>query len=445
MVTGKRSILLVCKNIPYPPYTGGNVRVFNLVKRMARDYDITLVCLSDRQAVGDAEGLRPWCCHIHVVPIVTGRSVAEKLLLLCKPAEWRRFFARAARLLRGAPFGMLCSYFPAMRDLLRSLLASGRYDIVQFESIVGIYLPDVEDLLGEARTVYVEHGLIGEEIARMIHRSGWGVKLRYALEPLLFNIYERKLLPRFDHIISMSELEREKIMRLTGIPERRITVVRTGVDTELYRDRAVPDRERCMALLGTMRFVPNREGFIWFAERVFPKIRRRVPDATVLVVGEEDPEITKQYSRPGIIFRGVVERLEDEFGKGMIFLAPIRIGAGTRTKIVTGMAFGMPVVSASVGIEGIAAAENEGVIIADDESDFANAVVGLLEDDARRLEMGAMARAYVEREYSWNQIYLRLNQVYRDLVVLPAKSLGKEGESRVVPMSPVPSAKGSSS
>lgn len=440
MATDKRSILVVSKNIPYPPHNGGNVRVSNLLKRMARHYDITLVCLSDHRLLHNAEGLKDICREIIVVPVVTGRSGFQKMLLFLRPAEWRRFWFRMVRLIQGAPLGMLCCYFPAMRDMLRKVLSSRRFDIVQFESIVGIYLPDIQDLIGGAKTVYVEHGLIAEEIARMLPYSGWRVRLRYGLEPFLFETYERKLLPRFDHIISMSELEREKLMRITGLHERRITVIRTGVDTDLYREHEIPGRDGCMALLGTMRFVPNRDGFIWFVEKIFPRIREQVKDACLLVVGEEDPAITRRYSAPGIVFRGVVDRLEDELGRGMIFLAPIRIGAGTRTKIVTGMAFGMPVVSASVGIEGIAASEDEGVIIADREEDFASAVTGLLLNDAKRRSMGARARLFVEREYSWEVIYRNLNRMYRDLLTASGQSDEAALDEKVIylPSQPMP-------
>jgi glycosyltransferase involved in cell wall biosynthesis len=171
-----------------------------------------------------------------------------------------------------------------------------------------------------------------------------------------------------------------------------------------------------MVFLGTLKYFPNREGLVWFLEKVFPEIRKKVKDATLIVIGEKDSRITKKYVDDHIIYRGILDNLESELSKGRIFIAPIRIGTGTRLKIVTAMAFGMPIVSASVGIEGINVGENEGAIITDTENDFAKAAISLLENKERRFKMGENARRFVEREYSWDVIFKDLSLLYKNLL-----------------------------
>ncbi len=415
-VTQRRKILIVCKNIPYPVYTGGDIRIFNLLKRISDVHEVSIICMSDIKLVQNAEKLRTFCKNIYIVPIVTDRKKIQKITLFLRPKEWSRLWKRFQMLLRGVPFGNIVFYHSVFVDKLREILTKERYDLVQFEFIVtGQYLPFVSDLLKDTKTIMVQHGMIAEELNRMADYAGGIEKIWHRIQALLSMRYERKRLKQFDHVIAMSEVDRQKLINY-GINTDRITIIRSGVDIEEFRISEIPRSDHRIVALGTLKYLPNREGLIWFLDNVFPLIKKKVKECNLIVIGAEDEGVLERYRERSVIFRGIVDKLETEMGKGMVFIAPIRIGTGTRLKIVTAMAFGMPVVSTAVALEGIEAGEQEGVIVADNEEDFGKAVVELLQSRERRYKLGERARTFVEREYSWEAISADLCSLYDKLL-----------------------------
>lgn len=412
----KRKILIVCKNIPYPVHTGGDIRIFNLLKRISYVHEVSLICMSDIKLVRNAEKLRPFCKNIYIVPIVADRKKIQKITLFLRPKEWSRLWKRFQMLLRGVPFGNVVFYHPAFRGKFREILAKEHYDVVQFEFIVtGQYLPFVKDLLKDSKTIMVQHGMIAEELNGMAHYGKGFLKKWYIIQAILSMKYEKKILKNFDHVIAMSELDRQKLINY-GLNKERITIIRSGVDIKEFRVNEIPQSDHHIVALGTLKYLPNREGLIWFLDNVFPLIKEKVKECSLVVVGDKDEGIVERYKDRGVIFRGIVDKLETEMGRGMVFIAPIRIGTGTRLKIVTAMALGMPVVSRSVGMEGIDAKESEGVIIADTKEQFAGAIIDLLRNKGKRYEFGERARAFVEREYSWDRISENIIGLYQRML-----------------------------
>jgi glycosyltransferase involved in cell wall biosynthesis len=406
-MTQKRKILIVCKNIPYPIHTGGDIRIFNLLKRISYVHEVSIICMSDIKLVRNAEKLRPFCKNIYIVPIVTDRKKIQKITLFLRPKEWSRLWKRFQMLLRGVPFGNIVFYHPVFLDKLREILTKECYDIVQFEFIVtGQYLPFVRDLLKDSKTIMVQHGIIAEELNRMADYTQGVDKIWYRIQAFLSMRYEKKILKNFDHVIAMSEVDRQKLINY-GLHIERITIIRSGVDVEEFRVNEIPQSDHHIVALGTLKYLPNKDGMIWFLDNVLPLIKAKVKECNLIVIGAKDEGMIERYKDRSVIFRGIVDELETEIGKGMVFIAPIRIGTGTRLKIVTAMAFGMPVVSTAVALEGIEAGEQEGVIVADNEEDFGKAVVELLSNRERRYQLGERARMFVEREYSLYDKLLR--------------------------------------
>lgn len=308
-----------------------------------------------------------------------------------------------------------CYHF-TFRDKLVEMLKDTHCDIIEFESMqTGQYISDLIPLIKDTKTVLVELAIPALEAKRLAQHVGFPKKIYYLFDSYLKARYEKHLLPKFDYIIAMSELEKQKLVEL-GLHSSLIVVIKSGVDTEQYWDIKVPNAKHNIVFLGSMKLYPNREGLCRFLDNVFPLVRKKVENATLLVIGKEDPKITNKYASKHVIFRGIVKNLEEEMGEGMLFITPVRIGAGTRLKIVTAMAFGMPVVTTSVGIEGIEATEENGVILEDTEKGFADAIINLLEDDQRRSLYGRKARIFVEDHYSWNAISKKLLRFYNSIL-----------------------------
>ena len=415
MALVKKKVLIIIPYIPYPPYSGGAVRIFNLIKRISMHCEISLIFPLDKRFNKKADFLRPFCNNVFIVPRVYGRSPIQKILLFFNLRELPRLFKRFKMLLKGVPFSVAEFYQPGVSRKLREILSTEEYDIVQFEYIsMSIYLRDIIGFMKNAKSVLVEHDITSVQQKRRLKYASWPKKILYAIDYFSMLSYEKRILSSFDHVISMSELDKKKLMSY-GLSKKQISVIKNGADTEEYKDQEISHAKHHIVFLGTMAFIPNRDGLLWFLDNVFPIIVNKVKNATLLVIGEKDPGITRKYTNDHIIFRGIVERLESEMGKGIVFIAPIRIGAGTKLKIVTAMAFGMPVVTTTIGIEGIEASEAKGVIVADTEKSFADAVINLLKDKKKREQLGKNARRFAEQEYSWDVISDELVALYNSI------------------------------
>jgi glycosyltransferase involved in cell wall biosynthesis len=175
------------------------------------------------------------------------------------------------------------------------------------------------------------------------------------------------------------------------------------VDVEHFQPRGVPEHPDRMVFTGLLDYRPNYDGISWFLDEVFPLIRSRRPTAHVHVVGHGTPEVLSSLSRPGVHVTGRVPDLRDELEAAAVALVPLRIGGGTRLKIVEAMAMGRPIVSTTLGAEGIDAHQGEELLLADDPEAFAEATCQLLADPASRSLMGTRARALAADRYSWSR------------------------------------------
>jgi glycosyltransferase involved in cell wall biosynthesis len=297
---------------------------------------------------------------------------------------------------------------------LKEVLSGNIYDIIQFESLSAAqYLPMISGRIKGARTILTVHAIISLQAKRIAEHAPWYKKIYYTLQYFLTLNYEKRLLSRFDDLITISELEKRRLVDF-GLDERLVFVNISGVDTGIHRGKdMLEEKHHNIVSIGTLKFLPNKDGLLWFLDRVFPKVTSALEDAKTIVIGEGDVSVEDRYSSDErIVFRGVIKDLSEEMGRGILFIAPIRMGAGIRTKIVTAMAYGMPVVTTSVGIEGIKASEKEGVIIEDTEEGFADAVAGLLKDRGKRIALGEAGRRFVEELYSWDSIAHELEMFY---------------------------------
>jgi glycosyltransferase involved in cell wall biosynthesis len=227
--------------------------------------------------------------------------------------------------------------------------------------------------------------------------------------------FERKALDRFDLVLTVSETDRATFQRLYPSETRRYHVVPTGVDTEYFapacgaihsgpRNEAggVAAQPKHLVFTGSMDWLPNEDGMLYFCSDILPGIRREEPGATVSIVGRAPtPAVRRLAEIPGVDVTGRVEDVRPHMACASAYIVPLRIGGGTRLKIFEAMSMGKAVVSTTIGAEGLPVTPGRDVLIADDPAAFANAVVHLLRNEGDRRQLEAAARQLVLDRYDW--------------------------------------------
>jgi glycosyltransferase involved in cell wall biosynthesis/GT2 family glycosyltransferase len=383
-------VLMVTPYSPYPPIHGGAVRMLALLEHMQATADVTVLSYGDTAAELDPrsiEALRRRCHEAVVIERDTGAVGG-----LLAPAKTRGFWSTA------------------MSETLEYFLDRDDYDVLQAEYTHMAHLlpPPARGLL----RVLVEHDVSYVSMARAANGAGGAARLAARFDWMRMLRYEIAAVAGADLVLTMSETDRATLGRLT--PVDHVVPIPNGVDCERFA-LATEGREPCSLLfVGFFRHEPNVEAVRYFCREVLPVVRARYPDVQFRIVGAYPPAIVRQLATaPGVEVTGRVDDIGAYYRRSTLFIAPVLQGSGTRLKILEAMASGCPVVSTTIGAEGLDVVDGEHVLIADTAATMADAIDRGLGDAAARTALAARARALVVERYDWASIAGRLMAAYR--------------------------------
>jgi sugar transferase (PEP-CTERM/EpsH1 system associated) len=392
-------ILLLTQVVPYPPDSGPKIKTYNVLRYLAEQHELHLVSFVRAEAEqAAAQELRRYCRGVTTVPL--RRSRERDLMYLGKS------------ILTGRPFLVERDDHRAMRRAIDQLIKGTPFDAVHADQLsMGQFAVDLPLPL----RVLDEHNAVWEIVRRATAQEPWGVRRVLAeMEWRKLRTYEGDLGRQFDHVTVVSEADRQALVAAAQVP-LRTTTIPIAVDT--HETRYVPrtPHARDISSVATMFYPPNVDGILWFSSTVFPLVREAMPDRRFYIVGSRPPRNVRVLAeeQPGIVVTGYVADLEPILARTGVLVVPVRSGSGMRVKILEAFARGIPVVSTTVGVEGIAARAGHHLLVADDPAPFAEAVVRLLREPGFANELAAHARELVEREYDWRAALAGLNQVYQ--------------------------------
>ena len=290
---------------------------------------------------------------------------------------------------------------PAVRQEVMRLLAAEPFDLCVADFLIST--PNVP-LDGPVSTVLFAHNvehMIWKRLSQ-VESSPWRRAL-LELEWRKMRRYEAGTCTRLPLTIAVSEPDRSLLA--THAPGARVCAVPTGVDTTYFAPNGSKEQSGALVFTGAMDWFPNEDGIAHFVEVVFPRIRAAVPDASLTVVGRNPgPRVQRLAAVPGVRITGTVNDVRPYVARGAVYVVPLRVGGGTRLKIFEALAMGKAVVSSTVGAEGLPLTPGTHFVQADDPAQFADSVVALLRDPARRRALGSAGRSLVEQRYSWSHV-----------------------------------------
>lgn len=400
-------ILFLTELLPYPLVSGAKFRAYYVLRYLAQRHDVTLLSFirpDDRPEYLDH--LRGFLTQVYSVAMQ--RSFA------------RNVRAVAASLFSGRPAIITREEIGAMRRRVEELLATGRFDVVHADQI-----PMAQyGLIGEGRAVkrlLDQHNATFQIIERMAgSEKSWCKRALLQREARSFARYEADVCRQFDQITFVTQDDRIALSERMGQPGLELsktTVIPICVDTEAIKPiERVPAPFR-VTHLGTMNWPPNVEGVLWFWESVWPIVREQFPRARFTCIGKGSPDkILALAKHNDVDALGYIEDPDPYLAETAVFIVPLFAAGGMRVKIVDVWCQGLPIVSTTVGAEGIDIQDGENILIADTEQDFASAVVRLLKDRELQAQLCANGRKWVEEKYNWRRVYTAWDDVYGRMV-----------------------------
>ncbi len=313
--------------------------------------------------------------------------------------------------LTGQPFMMLRDDRKAMRDLIDHLSDEQHFDVAHADQLnMGQYaerVPGAFKILDAHNALWLLYKRLWKTMSPGPRKWLLGRDWRLLKE------YEGRLCRQFDAVLAVSQEDKTALEEAAG-QELDIHVIPIAIDTD---EVTVIERESAplhILHIGTMYWPPNIDGVLWFAHEVYPLIRQQRPDVCFDIVGAQPPQeiVALNGDRTGINVTGYVADPTPYLQRAALMVVPLRAGGGMRVKILNALAQGIPIVSTTLGCEGIEVVPGESILVADEPADFADAVLRLLDDAELAAELAADGRRLAEKKYDYRHACAPLDEVY---------------------------------
>jgi glycosyltransferase involved in cell wall biosynthesis len=391
------NVLMLTQVLPYPPDSGPKIKTYNVIKYLAQRHRITLASFVRGDQSEYVRHLERYCQAVYTVPMQ--RSAIRDAWYM-----GLSFFTRQ-------PFMMLRDDRKTMRDLVDRLSAEHHFDVVHADQLnMGQYarrVPGAFKILDEHNALWLLYKRLWETM------SPGPQKLLLGRDWRRIKTYEGQLVRQFDAVLAVSHEDKAALQEAAGQPVE-IVVIPIAIDTDQV---TVVEREtepRHILHIGTMYWPPNIDAVNWFVRHVYPLIYQERPDVQFDVVGSRPPAelLALNDAGLGINVTGYVHDPTPYQRRAAVMVVPLLAGGGMRVKILNALAEGIPIVSTTLGYEGISVAPGKDILVGDTPEEFATAVLSLLNDVDLASQIAARGRQTVVEKYDYWMACRPLDDVY---------------------------------
>ncbi len=391
-------ILFLTPYVPLPPNFGGAMRVYYLLKGLSQNHEVTFLTFGNKDKVD-----------------LLNKNVGllYKDYYLVKPTwAWKyRRLAQLFALLTSKSFFSLFTKSKEMQAKINEILSLQDFDIIQMEfPIMGCF-----HFRSRAMKILDEHNIEYDNFYRMWKKTKSPlIKLHYKREFTKSRMEEINVCKKMDAILTVSGKDKSILQKeIPGIPK---FIIPNGVDVEYFKPSPQKIEPYSMVFTGMMAYMPNHDGMNYFLDEIFPLILKQIPEAKIYIVGNRPPKNLKKRSSKNIIITGFVPDVRSYVWHACLYVVPLRMGGGTRLKVLEALAMKKTVVSTTIGSEGIEVINNESVLIADEAEDFANKSVRILKNPESGENLAARGFDLVCSKYSWEVVTQKLEEAHQNIL-----------------------------
>jgi len=386
----KLRILFVCPYLPSPLH-GGGVRMLQMIRRLAEKHEVSVLSFSDNEEERRyIPELQKFCKNVRIIN--------------------RKPYLQGIDLLRLQPHEIAVEFgCPTIKSALCEMLNDDDYDIVQCEYIqMAHQIPRLHREVVILTEMEVQHAAL---LQKLKAEKSYLRKVFLGLQWLKWLNAEISLCRRFDKVIALTEEDAWALKRFA--PSLDVEIIPTGVDIEYYRPISIMEEPNSLIYSGNFRHFPNVDAAFYLVDEILPLVKREIPDVRLYLVGAwPTPEVQELTSRNGIVVTGWVEDLRPYIARCNLFVAPIRLGAGIRGKILEAWAMGKAVIASPLACAGLKAQHGKEIWVAESTETFAEGIIKLLYDPTLRRQIGQNARQLAETKYGWDTSVSKQVRIY---------------------------------
>jgi sugar transferase (PEP-CTERM/EpsH1 system associated) len=396
-------ILFVANRMPYPPYRGDKLKIFNLMGELIDRHEIHLLTIAENKQ--DIDSIKPL-----LQPIGKNSKVITRIDYIYRPI-WISAFYTLLGAFSQLPFQIAFFQSNKFRKKLRNLLETQQYDAIHVQHIrMAQYFKDIDKSrvildLPDAFSMYWQR--------RKEQSTHFLQKIFATIEFKRLHRFEKMMIPQFAKTLVCSKVDQSFLINSTG---QNIELLENGVDINQFYPRPnVEFVQGRILFTGNMSYAPNIDALHYFIEDIWPNILSQFPDATFVIAGQKPGSWIQSLASEKITVTGFVEDLALEYARAHVVVSPLRIGAGTQNKVLEALAMDIPVVTTNVGYEGLGLPEDVGALLSHDSSEFADNILKLLSDINFRNETGKLGGALIRSKFSWEAIAKKLEAYFNEV------------------------------
>ncbi|MCI9618306.1 MAG: glycosyltransferase [Eubacterium sp.] len=394
------NILYVANLIPYPLDGGGKIFTYSTIQALGKQNDVDLVCFYEHEDIkAGKQVLLKHCSSIETIPI---RVTTRENMTLMMIKAFQSFFSHL-------PLGVSKYIVPEMKAMIRKKMITKKYDRVFFNilSMFGYY-EFIKNIDPEIKTVLYEQNCESLIYKRYFNQTNNILKKIFLkIETEKLTKFEQKAVNKTEHLIMLSDEDRREV----GVPVEKCSIIPVGIMPTDYHKFYKPEEKGRLKMLfiGTMTWMPNNHGIIWFLENVMP-LCNDISKYELFIVGKNPSERVRKLSEnyDNVHLMGYVESLDSIYDECDIVIVPLFIGSGQRVKIIEAFSRGHAIISTSIGVEGLQYENNKTILIADDACQFKTQIDRCFNRNLLKT-IGEGGKNIFDTEYSTNVITKKIN------------------------------------
>jgi len=387
---------MITPYLPYPLYSGGQIRTYNLLKNLAKSHEITLFAFVKEVVPDHIKALEKFCKKIEVFKRRKAWSIVNILV------SGFSFY----------PFLVAIYYSLSLRKRIEEELSKNKYDLIHAETFYvmpNIPQTKVPILLVEQTIEYLVYAHFLETLSLKVFKP------LLALDIFKLKFWEKFYWKRADKVVAMSASDKNKMRKL--VPNLSVEIIPNGVDSSFFsKVKQKKGKSAVILFVGNFSWLQNREAVYFLIEKIWPNVKNKIKDAQLLIVGRNPSEgIRNLVQNFKVQLESSVDDIRDVYAKSDVMIAPIFGPGGTRYKILEAMASSLPVVTTEMGAEGLPVKHREHILIANEQNTLTEQTVKLLRDKKLRDRISENARLLVQKEFDWRKISEKLDKLYKSV------------------------------
>lgn len=394
-------ILFISTKSPLPTNDGHCLRTYNLMREIANDNDVHLLTfVKYQEEFSHLPELEEICSSVQLIKLEENES------------SLAHGFSLAKSVLTNSPYVSIKYNKPSMRQAIQEVLKRYDIDLVHFD-MLPLYC--YYDLVKGYPVVLNQHNIESALLERRVGAEPCWRRWFFLQQQKCLEGFEKLAMSSVDAIAVCSEQDRKIALKMA--PEAVVDIVPNGVDTDFFKpSKALSEEPFSLVFVGGLNWYPNLEGLEWFDEEVLPHVVRDFPQLRIHLIGRQVPVNWKHKDQ--FIVHGFVDDIRPYLEKSSLFVVPLRIGGGTRLKILDALSMEKAVLTTTIGAEGLQLKDGQHAVFADTATDFAQKLIELCKDSHARSKLSLSARSFVDENYRWDSIGKKLYGLYERTIAL---------------------------